>query len=384
MGVRYDWADADQLIMNIYLEAPWTWKEYNETIAILMPMLRDLGRPCATVVDTSKMGALPKDGNVMRILMNVENVMPDNLFASVVVGAHHAIMVFMNALMKIRPRAGRTALFTETMDEAYTAVRKRYTELYPDGALPTKPQQYDLVADQYDISFQIVPYRLHIEAYSVFSILGDVTGKSVLDLATGTGYYARALRQRGAERVVGVDISPDMVAIAKQAEAADPLRIEYHVQDVTHFSSSAPFDIALAVYLLHYAPSKEAMAAMCQAIAGNLKKGGRFVTYQLNPEIAREPDYYGEMGLNLKLGPNKADGESLTFSVTLGGMTTPEIMAYRWEKASVNEALTKAGFTSIRWIDPQLSAAGLTQFGMDYFAKYLRQPHALLIECIKA
>lgn len=35
--------------------------------------------------------------------------------------------------------------------------------------------QYNLVADQYDISFQLIPFRLHVEANSVFNVLGDVT-----------------------------------------------------------------------------------------------------------------------------------------------------------------------------------------------------------------
>lgn len=51
-------------------------------------------------------------------------------------------------------------------------------------------KQYNLVADQYDISFQIAPYRLHIEAYSIFNLIGDVTNQEVVDLATGTGFYA--------------------------------------------------------------------------------------------------------------------------------------------------------------------------------------------------
>ena len=244
--------------------------------------------------------------------------------------------------------------------------------------------QYNLVADQYDITFQLVPYRLHIEANSVFEVLGDVTGCSILDVATGTGYYARALRQRGAAKVVGVDIADQMIQIARGAEQAEPLGIEYHVQDITQFSSTEPFDIVLAVYLLHYAPTKEALAAMCQAIASNLKSGGRFITYQLNPNVSREPGYYQSMGLNITPTAAHADGEAIPFSVTVGDMTMPEIMAYRWEQETVNAALSAAGFTSIRWIDPQLSAEGAQQHGAESFTQYLKQPHAVLIECIKS
>lgn len=247
-------------------------------------------------------------------------------------------------------------------------------------------KQYNLAADQYDLSFQLVPYRLHIEAYSLFNLVGDVSNRQVLELATGTGFYARAMRKQGAARVVAVDIADGMVHIARQAEQAEPLGIEYHVQDVIDFKSDTPFDMVVAVYLLHYAPTKEALAAMCQAIAANLKSGGQFITYVLNPDISREPDYYRQNpGMEVKIGqPASVDGEPVPFTPRIGDMVMPEMMAYRWDKATIESALQAAGFSSIRWIQPELSPEGAAQFGADSFASYLKQPHAVLIECVKA
>lgn len=243
--------------------------------------------------------------------------------------------------------------------------------------------QYNVVADKYDISFQLAPYRLFIEAYSTFQTLGDITNLSVLDLATGTGFYARALKQNGAGRVVGVDIAEQMVQVAQHAEQQEPLGIEYHVQDITNFKSETPFDVALAVYLLHYAPTKEALAAMAKAIATNLKPGGRFVTYQLNPDVARDPEYYSQYGLRIRFNEPPTDGEPAPFTISLGGMTMPEVTAYRWDRATVDQALTEAGFTNIRWIQPTLSDAGAQQHGEDTFKVYLNTPHALLIEAVR-
>jgi hypothetical protein len=138
MGVRYEWADERQIIMNIYLEYPWTWTEYNEMMATLLPMLRDSGHPVATAVDSSKLGSLPRDGNFLQILFNVEKNMPDNMFASVVVAAPYGVMLFMNMLMKMRPRAKRLALFTKTMAEAHERIHARYRELYPELEAVTK------------------------------------------------------------------------------------------------------------------------------------------------------------------------------------------------------------------------------------------------------
>ncbi len=246
-------------------------------------------------------------------------------------------------------------------------------------------KQYNLVADQYDLSFQLSPFRLHIEAYSVFNLLGDVTNLRILELATGTGFYARAMRRQGAAAVVGVDIADQMIQIGRTAEQAEPLGIEYHIQDVTQFKSDTPFDLALAVYLLHYAPTREALFAMCQSISDNLKSGARFITYQLNPNIAREPDYYLQQpGLILKVSAAApVDGEAMPFSAKIGDIVMPEVTAYRWDKETVDAALQAAGFKDIRWIQPQLSPAGAEQYGAESFARYLQQPHAVLIACVK-
>ena len=132
MGVRYEWVDERQIIMTVYLEYPWTWKEYLDMMNVLMPILREIKHPCATIVDCSRLGSLPKDGNVLNILMNVEKSMPPNVFASVIVAAPYGVGVFMNMLMKMRPRAKVLALFTKTTAEAQTAIYARYSKLYAD------------------------------------------------------------------------------------------------------------------------------------------------------------------------------------------------------------------------------------------------------------
>jgi len=55
------------------------------------------------------------------------------------------------------------------------------------------------------------PYALEY----AFHLLGDVRGKTVLDLGCGTGENIIPLLERGA-RVIGMDISPDLIAIAQK------------------------------------------------------------------------------------------------------------------------------------------------------------------------
>jgi hypothetical protein len=129
MGIRYEWDSDERIIANIFIESPWSWTEYNALIKDLMPILRDLKHPCATIVDVTKYGSLPRDGNIIQILLGVDRAMPDNMFASAMVGAPYGVTIFMNMLTKLSPHAKRMALFTSSIEEARTKILERYQEM---------------------------------------------------------------------------------------------------------------------------------------------------------------------------------------------------------------------------------------------------------------
>jgi 2-polyprenyl-3-methyl-5-hydroxy-6-metoxy-1,4-benzoquinol methylase len=84
---------------------------------------------------------------------------------------------------------------------------------------------YDAIAREYKESKQL-PFRIHVEAYTLLKLLGDVRGLAVLDLACGEGIYSRLLRRAGVQRVVGVDLSSAMIDLAREQERRDPLGCE--------------------------------------------------------------------------------------------------------------------------------------------------------------
>ena len=139
MAVRYEWADENQRVLNMYLEEPWTWAQYHAMLAEVMPMLAATGNPCATVVDTTRMGPLPKDGSIMQTLLQVEKEMPENVFASAIVGSPYIVRVFMEVLMKLRPRAKSIALFAGTYEEALAKIDSLYQERFPDQQIHVSP-----------------------------------------------------------------------------------------------------------------------------------------------------------------------------------------------------------------------------------------------------
>lgn len=246
--------------------------------------------------------------------------------------------------------------------------------------------QYDRIADEYDAMFFALPYRPGIEAPSVLRLVGDVRGLAVLDLACGTGVYSRKLRQLGAARVVGVDISKEQIAQARAIEAEHPLGITYFQSDASNLPLDEQFDLVVAVYLLHYALSTEHLRSMCMEIADHLKPGARFISYQLNPDFSREPDYYAHYGLLLNAKPEQetlADGESLAFRVRVGDFTGDELTLQYYSMATLMEALEGAGFSGMRIVRPEATPELVATFDQGYWQKYLDHPHCILIEATK-
>ena len=85
--------------------------------------------------------------------------------------------------------------------------------------------QYDAIAEAYQDSKQL-PFRKYIEAYSLFRILGNIRGATVLDLACGDGFYTRKIKQAGALEVTGVDLSAEMIRWGRRRRTRPSLGVQ--------------------------------------------------------------------------------------------------------------------------------------------------------------
>jgi len=97
------------------------------------------------------------------------------------------------------------------------------------------------------------------ERYAItFERAGDVTGKNVLDVGCGSGVYSVDFARRGARRVVGVDFSANMLALARreaeQHEVAD--RCEFVQADFLELDPDETFDISIAMGVFDYVPDQ--------------------------------------------------------------------------------------------------------------------------------
>jgi ubiquinone/menaquinone biosynthesis C-methylase UbiE len=239
---------------------------------------------------------------------------------------------------------------------------------------------YDKIADGYKKSRKL-PICHYVETYSLFQIVGDLSGQSVLDLACGEGIHTRNFRKNGATQVVGVDISEKMINLAKQEEAREPLDIKYQVQDVLTLGKIGGFDLVTAAYLLNYAKTREELLAMCKSIYVNLKIGGRFVS--INSNFKPDPD-----GKWKKYGLKKRASEPLQegapFNITCFGKDwNVSFDNYYLSKDSYEWAFQQAGFKSFCWHDPQVSPESIKEFGEEFWQDAIHHPVLVGIECVK-
>jgi ubiquinone/menaquinone biosynthesis C-methylase UbiE len=241
--------------------------------------------------------------------------------------------------------------------------------------------QYDAIAADYKRTKES-PLRAHVEAYSFFKLLGRVKGVSVLDLACGEGFYTRQLRDAGAEPVTGVDVSAEMISLAREQEQRCALGIDYLCADVAHLELDKSFDLVTAAYLLHYATSERELVEMCARIAAFLQPGGRFVAINENPMQAAE-DYagYTQYGFNKSVRMPRVEGSPIEYAM-LSGRNLIRFEAFFYGRDSYEGALRAAGFSQVRWHDLELDRAGVEIYGADYFREYMENPPIIGLECV--
>src|SRR2546428_10618175 len=88
-----------------------------------------------------------------------------------------------------------------------------------------------------------------VERFRLITNLAPVPGSwSVLDVGCGPGRYAIALARAGAARVLGVDLAPAMVSLAKReaARAGVDAKCEFRVASFVSFSATETFDVVVA------------------------------------------------------------------------------------------------------------------------------------------
>jgi SAM-dependent methyltransferase len=117
--------------------------------------------------------------------------------------------------------------------------------------------------------------RTGAEVDRALAMLGAQGGERVLDMACGTGRHSHELARRGFD-VVGVDISPDLLAIARADAEAESLTASFVAADLRELDFEEEFDLVLNLNdgAIGYFETEEENHRTFEVIAAALRPGG--------------------------------------------------------------------------------------------------------------
>lgn len=171
----------------------------------------------------------------------------------------------MAVIPKIERFVGRLVSLVGTVTTASRSTSQRGGELDADGVRGL----YSTLAEDYDVLSSV--YRLLGAgrlALRGIDALGLQAGDTVVDLGCGTGTYLPRLAEEvgPSGRVVGVDLSPEMLAQARD-RVSGLEQVELVEADIRTFELPAELDAALATFALEMVPAyDQVIARVCRVL----------------------------------------------------------------------------------------------------------------------
>lgn len=214
------------------------------------------------------------------------------------------------------------------------------------------------------------------EWHALKSMLPGFKGKRVLDLGCGFGWHCQYAVEQGAEFVLGIDISRNMIMGAEKRNSSP--RIEYACMAIEDFDFlPASFDIVISSLAFHYLESFE---DICKKVNRCLVKGGVFVFSVEHPVFTAygsQDWYYDEKGNAVHWPVDHYFTEGKRETMFLGETVTK----YHRTLTTYISGLFKEGFRITSLIEPEPDAALLETIpGM---TDELRRPMMLLVASVK-
>jgi ubiquinone/menaquinone biosynthesis C-methylase UbiE len=218
---------------------------------------------------------------------------------------------------------------------------------------PTPPEVYERV---------LVPAVLQALATRVVDLAAPREGERVLDLACGTGIVARTVAPivGAAGSVVGVDVLPPMLAVARSVPAPDGASIEWREGDATVLDlADSSFDLVICQQGLQFFPDRVVASEVLRVLA----PGGRFVA-AVWQGIDRQPFW-------------KAFTEIEAANLAPLGLTRDDVtLPFSWgDPDALRELLTDTGFDQVELTTTTIEA----NFAAESFVEDLEYPYGVLV-----
>ncbi len=126
-----------------------------------------------------------------------------------------------------------------------------------------------------------VTYNDFVEQPAIKSTISILNGKTVLDLGCGNGQFSKYCVDNGALKVTAVDISKNMIELAKKENNHD--KIEYVCTPIEDLEvKNQKFDIIISSLMVHYI---EDYTRLIEKIVSLLNTNGEFIFSTEHPIV---------------------------------------------------------------------------------------------------
>jgi len=264
------------------------------------------------------------------------------------------------------------------------------------------------VADWYD---EVVndedSYQKKVILPNILRIVAGAKGKKILDVACGQGFFSHEMAKLGAE-VVGIDVSPELVKIARSRDAGGILervsRSEAHKRqntsrgEATFFSAPATdlsilgekkFDIVISILAIQ---NIENISKAFKEVSHALLPKGKFVIVLNHPmfripkksswafdetnkiQYRRVDEYLSESRAEIDMNPSRKSADE----------AEKKTISFHRPLQTYSKILANSGFAISRveeWISHKESQIGPRQIAEDRSRREI--PLFMCIECVK-
>ncbi len=229
-----------------------------------------------------------------------------------------------------------------------------------------KSPMYSEFAKEYDKAIRDNIFNAHLERPSLLSMLPELKGKSVLDLACGPGVYAEYLVKQGA-KVTAVDVSDEMVSSVNQKLTN---QVNCYVQDLAFGlpgEADNQYDVIICPLAVHYLNHLNVLFTDIQRC---LKSNGVFVFSTHHPMVDFTASPSGNY-FKRELIVEQWD--------TLGHPV--EVQFYRRSLTELIGSISAAGMCVVDLYEGKPSER-MAEINPEFYMKLSNQPNFVFIKCV--
>lgn len=186
----------------------------------------------------------------------------------------------------------------------------------------------------------------------LLELIGDASGKQILELGSGSGYWLNLLSDRGAN-CTGVEISENQIELARKS---NPGNIKYIQGDITTLQNlelpKDSYDVIFLIYVLLEMPDKTKLESIVKNSYSFLKKGGELIIIDQHPFAPSNRPY------NLKVPENYTYFSSGTVIEGVSTRIDGEKILYHdvhWTLEDLTGLITESGLCITKVAEPRVS-----------------------------